>query len=180
MKYANIAPIVLGLLLCLGMITHYAIANESKSFEIRSIPSSFDYQSYEPNEDQRKEYELSQRRDEIVNNEVALSAGIITVLLILLTAPIYILNLILVRLKSVLVFNVISLFLSIFFIGWAMLMMSDPNKIGFDEIGLAFIAFSVYIIVSGVIGIVQASKYTKQNKIQFGNDEIIDDLHLSN
>jgi hypothetical protein len=31
-----------------------------------------------------------------------------------------------------------------------------------------------------VIGIVQASKYTKQNKIQFGNDEIIDDLHLSN
>jgi len=180
MKYANIAPIVLGLIMCLGMVTHVIIANKSTSFQMRPIPPTHsDMDSYDY-EKQLLKYEISQKHIELQKHQVAMQAGVIAVLMILLTMVIYILNLILVRLKSALVFNIISLVLSVGFIGWAFLMMANPRKIGFDEVGIAFIGFSIYIIVSGAIGISQAAKYKRRGKILFGNDEIIDDLPPSN
>ncbi|MBL4703818.1 MAG: hypothetical protein JKY54_04815 [Flavobacteriales bacterium] len=175
MKALNLAPIIIGAFLCFSMVVHYAISMEKPRYS--EPPSISDYEPYS------KEYEkasaihkLEVAFKEIQSREVTVLAAIIAIVATLLCAPTYILNLILIRMKSSKVANFIHLPIIVVFIVWGVMMINNPGHISFNETGSAFIIFSLYLIFSGILGMIHANNYKKHRPLKIGNEEILDDL----
>ena len=85
-----------------------------------------------------------------------ITAGIISVLYMIISVVVFLLALLRVKTKTMKVIAIIGLSLSGLFMLWAFLPMASPSAVSFNEIGPAFILAGLALLAFHIVGMIQA------------------------
>ncbi len=100
------------------------------------------------------------------------TAAMVSIFFFLLFITVDLLGLMKVKTKVVKVFAIIGLSLSGIMLLWDILVLADPGAISFDEVGGAFIFYSLIVIAFSIVGLVQSIRFSKgpQQHVQLEKD----------
>ncbi|PKP23247.1 MAG: hypothetical protein CVU05_00370 [Bacteroidetes bacterium HGW-Bacteroidetes-21] len=90
------------------------------------------------------------------DDDITEEAGVVTMMFFLGFTVLFILSLVKLKTKTVKVFSIIGLSLSFIMILWDGLMISSPSHISFDETGLGWVAYGLFMLAFTIIGTVHA------------------------
>ena len=70
----------------------------------------------------------------------------------------------LIRIKRVTnkVLSIIGISLTALFLLWDLAMLSSPENLGFDEVGIGFFFFTPVIVAFSIVGIIQSNRFKRQ------------------
>jgi hypothetical protein len=95
-------------------------------------------------------------------------AGIVIVFFLLAFVSVHLIGLIRVKTKTCVILSIIGLVATGIFIVWDAIMISDPFKIGFNEVGPAFFLYALTMLAFSVTGLVQSVRFQRYGST-FGN-----------
>jgi hypothetical protein len=75
------------------------------------------------------------------------------------------------------VFSIIGICISGIFFLWNLLMMFSPGSLSFDEVGIGFVFYCFIMLAFMIVGLVQAVKHEKSNRIMansVGSTDMLD------
>jgi hypothetical protein len=89
------------------------------------------------------------------------TAAMVSIFFFLLFITVDLLGLMKVKTKVNKVFAIIGLSLSGIMLLWNFLVLADPGAISFDEVGGAFIFYSLVVIAFSIVGLVQSIRFSR-------------------
>lgn len=92
------------------------------------------------------------------DNEITEEAGVTTIIFFVFFLALYVLSLMKIKTTTVKVFSIIVMSITAIMIAWALMMVSSPGGISFDEVGIAWLAYAALVLASGIVGTVHAFK----------------------
>ncbi len=126
------------------------------------------------------DYNFSSSYDQYSYNSSSddtMMAGIVSFFFFLYFISMFILGLIKVKTTANKVFGIIGLSISGIFFLWNFLVIFDPGAISFDEVGGAWMLYSLIVLAFSIVGLVQAVKYKNLDRsgaITSGAQDILD------
>lgn len=95
------------------------------------------------------------------SGESSFTMGIISLLFFFYFITVDIAGIAKIKLTTTKVLSIIGLSLSGIFLLWNFAMMAEPNSISFDEIGPAWILYSLVMLAFMIVGLVQSIRYLR-------------------
>lgn len=157
MRAFFISTCVLTLIFIISAFAITAMVDEARTMSWLS----YDYDDYSYDYDYSSDYSYdsydSYYYDEQAESGTRLG-GIVSVLYMLVSAGAFVLALMKIKTKTMKVISIIGLSLSGLFLLWAMLPMSSPSSISFDEVGPAFALAGIALLGLHIVGMIHAFK----------------------
>ena len=176
MKIINIIGIPIGIvhliLMAILLWVVIMIAQETRFEPFKPDVSDINDPAWRDYEIAILNYDISVKNQE----GYTLTAAVITIFLSIYFLVINPINLIKIKTVTSKVFSFFSICLSVGFIFWSILMMQKPGHISFDEVGIAFVGFSFWMVTSSIIQIYQIRSSLAKPPLRYGNEQVLDDI----
>jgi hypothetical protein len=91
-------------------------------------------------------------------NDITRTAGIVSILFMLISAVVFLLALVRIKTTTMKVIAIIGLSISGLFMLWGFLPMTSPGGVSFSEVGPAFVIAATVVLAFHIVGVVQAFK----------------------
>lgn len=101
-------------------------------------------------------------------------AALVSIFFFLFFITTDILGLLKVKTKTVKILGIIGVSLTGIMLIWDLLIISSPSNLSFDEVGGGFAFYALIILAFSIVGLVQAVRFSKNEKVKTDRHDVLD------